>query len=141
MTEQSETASDRLVIRELELRCVIGVEEWERRMPQRVVADIEVKGDFSAAAGSDDLVCAMDYRVVCATAVEVAEEGEYRLLETLADRIARTVLGIDECVAEVRVGVFKPLALAGFGDARVVMEVGRERKVPDNAERPIQTEN
>ncbi len=94
-------------------------------MPQVVVVDIEVKGDFSTAAGSDDLADAVDYRAVCAAAVEVAEEGECRLLESLADRVAGAVLGMDESVLEVRVGVFKPLALAGFGDARVVVEVVR----------------
>ena len=132
MTEShSGGAADRLVIRGLELRCVIGVEDWERLMPQRVLADIEVKGDFSTAAGSDNLVDAVDYRAVCAKAREVAEEKEYRLLETLADRIAGTVLGLNEYVTEVRVGVFKPLALAGFGDARVVVEVVRAREVRD----------
>ena len=35
-------------------------------MPQRLLVDIEVKGDFSAAASSDDLVDAVDYRAVCA---------------------------------------------------------------------------
>lgn len=121
----SEDAADRLVIRGLELRCVIGVEDWERLMPQRVLVDIEVTGDFSTAAESDDLVDAVDYRAVCAAAVEVTKGGEYRLLETLAHQTARAVLGVNECIAEVRVGVFKPLALAGFGDARVVVEVGR----------------
>ena len=118
---------DRIIIRNLELRSVIGVEDWERLMPQRLVVDIEVRGDFSAVAESDDLADAVDYQEICAKAGEVAAEGEYRLLETLADRVAKAVLGVDECVSEVRVGVFKPLALAGFGDARVVVEAWRGR--------------
>ena len=32
------------MIRSLELRCVVGVDDWERRMPQRVVVDIELEG-------------------------------------------------------------------------------------------------
>lgn len=127
MGSSSGDSSDRLVIRGLELQCVIGVEDWERLMPQRVLVDIELKGDFSAAAESDELADAVDYRAVCTAAVEVAEEGGYRLLEKLADRIAGAILGMNGCIAEVRVGVFKPLALAGFGDARVVVEVGRGR--------------
>ena len=118
---------DRLIIRGLELRCVIGAEDWEHLMPQRVVVDIELRGDFSAAAGSDSLADAVDYREVCARAVEVAEEEEYRLLETLADRIARAVLAVNECIAEVTVGVFKPLALAGFGETEARVEVTRGR--------------
>ncbi len=118
-------SSDRLVVRGLELRCVIGVEDWERLMPQRVVVDIELKGDFSAAAESDDLEDAVDYRAVCVAAVEVAMEEEYRLLEALGDRIAAAVLGMNECITEIRVGVFKPLALVGFGDAEAAVEVIR----------------
>ena len=96
-------------------------------MPQRVVVDIELKGDFSAAAASDDLADAVDYRSVCARAVDMAAASEYRLVETLADRIGRAVLRVNESITEVKVGVFKPLALAGFGDARVVVEVGRRK--------------
>ena len=120
-------APDRLIIRDLELQCVIGAEDWEHLMPQRVVVDIELRGDFSAAANSDSLADAVDYREVCTSAIEVAEDGVYRLLEVLADRIARAVLGASECIAEVTVGVFKPLALAGFGEAKARVEVTRGR--------------
>ncbi len=120
-------ARDRLVIRGLELRCVVGVEEWERRMAQRVVVDIELRGDFSAAAKSDDLTDAVDYRVPCVEAARLAADGEYVLVETLADRIARAVLGVHDCVEGVTVSVFKPLALAGFGKAEARVEVRRGR--------------
>lgn len=120
-------APDRLIIRDLELQCVIGAEDWEHLMPQRVVVDIELRGDFSAAADSDDLADAVDYREVCAMAVEIAEDGEYRLLEALADRIAHAALSTHECITSATVSVFKPLALAGFGGARTVVEMVRER--------------
>ena len=119
-------APDRLMIRGLELRCVIGVQDWERRMPQRVIVDMELRGDFSAAADADDLSDAVDYRTVCVKAIEVAAEGEYRLVETLADRIARAGLEAHKCVSEVTVSVFKPLALAGFGAAEARVEVTRD---------------
>lgn len=128
MTESSsETAPDRLVIHGLELQCVIGVEDWERRMLQRVIVDIELRGDFSAAAQSDNLVDAIDYREPCKNAAETAAKSEYRLVETLADRIARAVLGTHESVSEATVSVFKPLALASFGTAEARVEVTRQR--------------
>lgn len=126
----SDGGHGQLTIRNLELQCVIGAEDWEHLMPQRVVADIEMIGNFSAAAESDDLVDAVDYRDVCARAVEVAAQGEYRLLETLADRIALALLGTHECITSATVSVFKPLALAGFGNAETVVEV--TRSVSDN---------
>ena len=124
-TSIHECVADRIVIRNLELRCVIGVEDWERRMAQRLVVDIELQGDFSAAAESDDISAAVDYRTVCAATREIAESCEYRLLETLADRIANSVLGIHGCVRAVTVSVFKPLALAGYGAAKSRVEVTR----------------
>ncbi len=128
MTESSsEIATDRLVIRGLELQSVIGVEDWERRMPQRVFVDIALRGDFSEAAESDDLADAVDYRTVCKRVTEVAASQEYRLVETLADHIARAVLELHPRISDARIGVSKPLALAGFGDARVMVEVTRVR--------------
>lgn len=128
MTEfSSGDSGDRVVIRGLELRCVVGVEDWERRMAQRIVVDIELRGDFSAAAESDDLADAVDYRSPCVEAARLAGDGEYLLVETLADRIARSVLGVHDCVEGVTVSVFKPLALAGFGNAEARVEVRRGR--------------
>ncbi len=127
MIEQSESTPDRLLIRNLELKCVLGADDWEHAMPQRVVVDMELRGDFSAAAASDGLADAVDYRLPCVRAAEVAALGEYRLVETLADRIARAVLEIHDCISSVTVSVFKPLALAGFGKAEAVVEVTRGR--------------
>ena len=126
-TSIHECIADRIVIRNLELRCVIGVEDWERRMAQRLVVDIELQGDFSAAAESDDISAAVDYRTVCAAASEIAEGCEYRLLETLADRIANSVMSTQECIRSVTVSVCKPLALAGHGTADARVEVTRSR--------------
>ena len=105
---------DRLVIRGLELRCVVGVEEWERRMAQRVVVDIELRGDFSAAAESDDLAEAVDYRLPCVEAARLAGDGEYLLIETLADRIALAVLEVHDCVERVTVSVFQAIGAGGI---------------------------
>lgn len=126
MNSSATGGHDRLIIRNLELQCVIGAEDWERRMPQRVVVNIELRGDFSEVADSDDLEDAVDYREVCARMIEVAEEGEYRLLEALADRVAQAVLGTHECITSATVSVFKPLALAGFGIANATVEVMRD---------------
>jgi len=126
MNSSATGGPDRLIIRNLELQCIIGAEDWERLMPQRVVVDIELRGDFSAAADSDDLADAMDYRTACIKAAEVAEASEFRLVETLADRIARAALTTHPCMTSTIVAVHKPLALAGFGRANATVEVTRD---------------
>ena len=119
-------ATDRLIIRNLELQCVIGAEDWEHLMPQRVVVDIELRGDFSEAADSDDLADAVDYRTACVKAAEVAASGKFRLVETLADQIARAALATHPCITSATASVLKPLALAGFGRAEAVVVVTRD---------------
>ena len=121
----SESGPDRLIIRGLELRCVVGAEDWEHLMPQPVVVDIELRGDFSAAAQSDNLADAPDYRTPCIKAAEVAAAREYRLVETLADRIASVALKTHPCITSVTVAVNKPLALVGFENAKATVEVTR----------------
>ena len=116
---------DRLIIRGLELQCVVGVHDWERLMPQRIVVDMTLRGDFTAAAESDDLVDAPDYRTPCAKAAEVAAAAEYRLVETLADRIASAALETHPSITSVTVAIHKPLALVGFGSAKATVEVTR----------------
>ena len=116
---------DRLIIRGLELQCVVGVHDWERLMPQRIIVDITLRGDFSAAAESDDLGDAPDYRTPCIKAAEVAAAAEYRLVETLADRIASTTLETHHRITSVTVAVHKPLALVGFGSSKATVEVTR----------------
>ena len=121
----SESGPDRLIIRGLELRCVVGAEDWEHLMPQRVVVDIELRGDFSVAAQSDNLADAPDYRTPCIKAAEVAVAAEYRLVETLADRIAEAVLYTHACITSATIAVHKPLALVGFENAKATVEVTR----------------
>ena len=125
MNSSATGGPDRLIARNLDLQCIIGAEDWERRMPQRVIVDIELRGDFSAA-DSDDLADVVDYRTACIKAAEVAAASEYRLVETLADRIARANLAVHPGITSAIVAVHKPLALAGFGRANVTVEVTRD---------------
>ena len=126
MSSSATGSPDRLIIRNLELQCIIGAEDWERLMPQRVIVDIELRGDFSTAADSDDLADAPDYRTACLKAAETAAASEYCLVETLADRIAWATLATHPCVTSATASVLKPLALVGFGRAEAVVEVTRD---------------
>ncbi len=64
----------------------------ERQEPQSCTADITFWGDFEPAASTDSLDRAIDYSKVLSKSVEVAESGEYSLIETLAYRMARAIL-------------------------------------------------
>ena len=102
---------DRIRIRGLHLRTVIGVHDWERHARQDVLLDLDVEADLARAAASDDLRDALDYRALTKLVIEHVEASQYRLLEALADSVARLVLETAPAAQTVRVTVDKPGAL------------------------------
>lgn len=103
-----------------------GVFEHERREGQTFVADVVVHLDTRRAAATDDLVHTLNYGVLAEQVVTVLAGEPADLVETVAERIAATVLGHPQ-VQCVDVAVHKPQApiTVPFGD--VVVEVRRDR--------------
>jgi dihydroneopterin aldolase len=86
------TTPDRITLAGVRLKPRIGTTPEERREPQSCEADITFWGNFEAAASTDSLDKAIDYRRVLEKAEAIAQTGEYNLIETLAYRLARAVL-------------------------------------------------
>src|SRR5262245_21742379 len=104
------TAMDRILIKDLMIRCILGLSEEERREKQDVVINLILWADLEPAAASDRIEDAVDYRAVKKRIIALVEESKYRLAETLADRIARMCLE-EPAVQQVQVTVEKPTAL------------------------------
>lgn len=114
-------ASDKIVIRDLHVKGVIGVEDHERRERQEIIVHLEVTRDLALAAASDHLADALDYRALVRRVSEYVESSSHFLVEALAERIAGIVR--EEFHAErVRVRVEKPQALAWVGAVGVEIE-------------------
>jgi dihydroneopterin aldolase len=94
-------------LRGLELYCFHGVLEEESREGQRFLVDVCLRPSAAAAAETDRIEDAVDYRDVVATVHEVSAARAYRLLEALAVAIA-DALGERLQVAYVQVRVRKP---------------------------------
>ena len=101
---------DRIVIKDLLLRTIIGVNDDERANRQDVLINLVLETDTRAAAGSDDLADAVNYRTVTKQVIELVETSRFLLVERLAEEIARVCL-TDERVERVHVSVEKPTAL------------------------------
>ena len=104
------TATDRILIKDLMIRCILGLSEEERREKQDVVINLILWADLEPAAASDHIEDAVDYRAVKKRIIALVEESKYHLAETLADRIARMCLE-EPAVQQVQVTVEKPTAL------------------------------
>jgi dihydroneopterin aldolase/D-erythro-7,8-dihydroneopterin triphosphate epimerase len=112
---------DRIEIRDLLLRAIIGINPDERINRQDVLLNIELDADLRPAAGSDDIRDAVNYRTIAKDVIELVEGSQYNLVETLAEAVARLCLN-DERVSRVRVSLQKPGALRFAASVGVTIE-------------------
>ncbi len=115
---------DRIFVRGLVLRTVIGVHDYERPIRQVLVVDLEFEVDLAPSAASDVLADTVDYRNLCERIRERIEGGRYGLIERVAEEIARLVLG-EPGVRAVRVVLEKPGAVRHTRTVGVVLERAR----------------
>jgi len=119
MTTATQT-TDRIFLRGLTAECIIGFIDWERRVKQTVVVDLELPVDCGRAALSDDVADTVDYKRVAKRTLAYIEASEFKLVETLAHRLA--LLLLEEFGIEwVRLSINKPGAIRGSKDVGVAV--------------------
>ena len=113
-------APDKIFLRGLEVECIIGFIEWERRIKQRIQIDLELPVDCTKAARSDDVIDTLDYKSVAKRVIGFVEASEFMLVETMAHRMAMLIL--EEFGIEwVRIWINKPGAIRGSRDVGVAI--------------------
>jgi dihydroneopterin aldolase len=114
---------DIIFLHDLKIDAVIGIWEWERKIRQTVVIDLDMAADIRKAAETDSVEDTLNYKLVAKRVQQFVADSEYQLVETLAERIAGIV--IDEFQVDwVRVRVNKPGAIRGAKDVGVIIERG-----------------
>ena len=116
---------DRIEIKDLLLRTIIGINEEERRKRQDVLINITMFADMHAAGASDDIADAVNYRTITKQVIQKVEGSQFYLVERMAAEIADICLQ-DPRVKRVRVSVEKPGALRFARSVGVTIERGRQ---------------
>jgi FolB domain-containing protein len=119
-----ETAVDRIVIEDLLLRCIVGVNPEERVTERDVILRVTLHAELRPAGRSDALADTIDYKALKGEIRALVEASQYFLIEKLAHEVARLCLsrpGVERAVVRVE----KPGALR-FART-VAVEVERER--------------
>jgi|TARA_B100001105_G_scaffold253688_1_gene247750 dihydroneopterin aldolase len=116
---------DIVYIRELEIRTIIGIFDWERDQRQVVSLDLELGTDIREAAATDSIEKALDYKAVSKRLIDFVENSEFFLVETLAERIADILLK-EFKVPWLKLRVGKPGAVTGSKDVGVVIIRGEK---------------
>jgi len=112
---------DIVYLRDLKIETVIGIFDWERQIKQTVVLDIDMATDVAAAAATDNIENALDYKAVTKRVIQFVESSDFQLVETLAERIAE-MLRNEFGIPWLRLTVNKKGALRGARDVGVIIE-------------------
>jgi dihydroneopterin aldolase/D-erythro-7,8-dihydroneopterin triphosphate epimerase len=102
--------TDRILIKHLFLRTIIGINDEERTQRQDVLINLIVETDTKLAGHSDDIADAVNYKTLTKQVIELVESSQFLLVERLAEEIAKVCLK-DSRVERVSVTVEKPQAL------------------------------
>jgi len=102
--------SDSIVIKDLLVRGIIGVNDWEREVEQDILVNLTLTADLSRAGQTDDLTETVNYRTVAKKIIAHVEGTQRFTLEALAADIAAICLA-EPGVQRARVRVEKPGAL------------------------------
>ena len=114
---------DIVYIRELEVRTIIGIFDWEREQRQVVSLDLEMGSDIAAAATTDTIENTLDYKAVAKRLIDFIEKSDFFLVETLAERVSDIVVN-EFNVPWVKLRLGKPGAVTGSKDVGVIIERG-----------------
>ncbi len=115
---------DTIFLHDLEVDTVIGIWDWERKIRQRVVIDLDMSADIAKAAATDSVDDTLNYKLVAKRVQQFVGDSSFQLVETLAERIAG-IVNDEFGVAWVRVKVNKPGAIRGARDVGVIIERGQ----------------
>ncbi|HEX5339720.1 MAG TPA: dihydroneopterin aldolase [Gammaproteobacteria bacterium] len=116
---------DIVFIRDLRIDTVVGVYDWERRIRQTVILDLDMGTDIRRAAASDKIDDTLDYKTVAKRVSQYVSEQEFQLVETLAENVATIVLK-EFKVPWVKIALHKPGAVSGSKSVGIIIERSRD---------------
>ena len=116
---------DIIFLNNLKIDTVIGIFEWERKIKQSVVIDLEMATDIAKAAATDSIEDTLDYKAVAKRLIAFVGESEFQLVETLTERIAGIILE-EFNVPWVKVRLNKQGAVRGARDVGIIIERGQK---------------
>ena len=116
---------DIIYLHDLKIECVIGIWEWERRIKQTVILDLDMAADIRRAASTDHIDDTLNYKAVAKRVIEFVGHSQFQLVETMAEKVAEILL-TEFKLKWARVRVNKRGAVRGAGDVGVVIERGEK---------------
>lgn len=114
---------DKIFINNLRVDTVVGIYDWERRIRQTVILNVEMATDVRKAARRDDIEDALNYKAVCKRLMEFVQASQYQLVETLVEECACLIMK-EFSAPWVKIELNKIGALRGARDVGIIIERG-----------------
>ena len=111
----------RVFVRDLEIVASVGVYEVELHYEQRVMISVELKVADTYDGASEKLADVLDYGALVGTIERLTQSGHFKLIETLAERIAELCLA-DRRVLSALVRIEKPDVLPSCRSVGIEIE-------------------
>ena len=111
-------------IKNLHLRTVVGINDWERKDFQEVLLNIEMELDGKGVAASDSINDTVDYKKVTKQVITAVEKARFGLIDSLAQHVLDLVMQ-EKKVCRAKVEVDKPHALRFADSVSVVCAADR----------------
>jgi dihydroneopterin aldolase/2-amino-4-hydroxy-6-hydroxymethyldihydropteridine diphosphokinase len=121
----SKSVYDKITIKGLEVFANHGVYPEENRLGQKFVVNAVLYVDTRAAGLSDDLDLSVNYGTVCHQITDFLTANTYKLIERVAEELARHILIINPLVHEIDVEIEKPGAPIGLPLETVSVKIHR----------------
>jgi dihydroneopterin aldolase len=118
---------DRVSLRALECYGYHGVFPEENRLGQRFIIDLDLDLCLKTAGEHDDLYATVNYAEIADRVKHIVEGPSYKLIETVAEKIAQMLLQTYPLLQEVHVHVTKPHPPVAFSFKGVVVSIHRKR--------------
>jgi dihydroneopterin aldolase len=112
---------DKIFLRDLTTAAIIGFYDWERKVKQTLVIDLDVATDVAATATHDNIERTLNYKAVAKRVLAFVGDSQYRLIETLAEELAQALLK-EFSLPWLRLVVHKPGAIRHSRDVGVEIE-------------------
>ena len=115
---------DKIFLEALEVKCLIGIFDWERRIRQKIVIDLEFPAGIRRAARRDSIHDTLNYKKIAKETIAFVSKSSFFLIETLAERLAQNLLKKFR-LSEIKIRLSKPGAIRGAKNVGV--EIIRKR--------------
>ncbi|KAI3655140.1 hypothetical protein MP228_000520 [Amoeboaphelidium protococcarum] len=112
---------DKIIVENLQVRNIIGVDTWERSKRQPILLTITVYTDVKEAGAHDLLSDTVNYGTLSKTVMEFSEASTYKSIESLAAGICVKCFDSFPSVGRLTVRVEKPKTLLHAKSAGVVI--------------------